>query len=331
MKHLRSLHAIAATTLVLLALTACSGAAEAEGEDPGASASSAFPVTIEVPGSGDQLTIDHEPQRIVALSSDAAIALHELGATDRIIAVPASVENSSLNPYAEEMAGVENVIAGETSPEPEQVLAWDPDLIVVTARHTGEQDASELLSATGVPVLTLTNGWSSSDAVIENLSLIGTAIGAASEAEALTAEVEEGLAAVIEQSAEAASAPSVAILSNQAQVPFINAGSSLVSELVANGGGSNVAESIGVEQTMPIQPEQLVAADPDAIMLVDVTGKGESSFDAVLGNPAVAALPAVQDGRVQLFKGKDVYALAGREIVSGSEAVLAWLHPELAE
>jgi len=327
MKHLRSLSILSALALAL-SLSACAAEPATIAEVPEIGA---FPLALEVPGVDDPLVIDEQPQRIVALSSDAAIALHELGAADRIIAVPSGAMNIALNPYADEMADVENVVAGENNPEPEQVLAWAPDLIVVTARHSGEQDASDVLSATGVPVLTLTNGWSSSDAVIENLELIGRAVGASDEAEALTAEIRNGLAGIRDRAAGAASVPTVAILSNQAQAPFINAGSSLVSELVTNGGGSNVADLTGITQTMPIQPEQLVAANPDTIMLVDVTGKGESSFDAVLGNPAVAALPAVQEGRVEMFLGRDVYALAGREVVSASAAVLAWLHPELAE
>lgn len=330
MKQLRSSFVISTAAAVLI-LSACASTDPVDNPPPQESATAAFPVAVQVPGVEEPLVISQEPQRIVALSSDAAIALHELGATDRIVAVPVAAENASLNPYAAAMAGIENVIPGENSPEPEQVLAWNPDLIVVTARHTGEQDASDVLSATGVPVLTLTNGWSSSEAVIENLAVIGKAIGASEQAESLADEISAGLSGLRERAAEAASVPTVAILSNQAHVPFINAGSSLVSELVVNGGGSNVADKIGITQTMPIQPEQLVAANPEAIMLVDVTGKGESSFDAVLANPAVAALPAVQEGRVQMFVGRDVYALAGREVVSGSAAVLDWLHPELAE
>ena len=311
---MRMIRTLSVTAALLIGLTACSSA----------------PVE-SAPADAAAGDVDEGPQRIVALSSDAAIALHELGLTDRIVAVPASAQNASLNPYADDMADIENVIPGDTSPEPEQVLAWSPDLVVVTARHTGEQDAAELLEATDVPVLTLTNGWSTSDAVIENLQLIGEATGAEGAADELVAEIEAGLDDVRAASAEAEETPSVAILSNQAAAPFINASSSLVSELVTNGGGTNVADEIGVAQTMPIQPEQLVAADPDTIMLVDVTGKGESSFDEILANPAVAALPAVQEGRVQMFMGREVYALAGREVVSGSAAVLAWLHPELAE
>lgn len=319
------LAAVALSGLLLASCAAQGPAAEAEDSADAAE----FPVTLEIPGSDESVTIEEEPQRIAVLSPDAAIALQELGAGDRIVAVPESATNDTLNAHAEELSDVPNTVPGETSPEPEQVLAWDPDLIVVTARHTGEQDASEQLSSTGVPVVALANGWSTSDAVLENLSLLGQATGAVDAADDLVAEIRAGLADVRERAGAADGAPSVAILSNQAHVPFINAGSALVSELVVNGGGENVADAVGVSKTMPVQPEQLVAADPDRIMLVDVTGKGEASFDGLLKNPAVADLAAVREGHVKMFPGHAVYGLAGREIVSGSESVLEWLHPEL--
>lgn len=324
----RLLGSALAGSLVVVLLSSCAGQ-DPDREPTAAPAAAAFPVTVEAPGA-DPLTIEDEPQRIAVLSPDAAIALHELGATDRIVAIPQSARNETLNAHAADFADVPNEVPGETSPEPEQVLAWDPDLIVVTARHTGEQDASAQLGATGVPVLSLTNGWATSAAVIENLELLGQATGAVEQAGELATEIEEGVADVRERAADAEETPSVAILSNQAHTPFINAGTSLVSEIIVNGGGENAAEAIGVQKTMPVQPEQLVAANPDRIMLVDVTGKGEGSFDSLLANPAVADLDAVRDGNVKMFSGHEVYGLAGREIVSGSEAVLAWLHPDLA-
>lgn len=325
---LRFLGSVIAGSIAVASLTSCAGE-NGESEPAPAPAAATFPVTVEVPGA-DPLTIESEPQRIAVLSPDAAIALHELGATDRLVAIPQSARNETLNAYAADLADVPNDVPGDTSPEPEQVVAWDPDLIVVTARHTGEQDASAQLGATGVPVLSLTNGWSTSTAVIENLALLGQATGTAERADALAAEIEDGVADVRERAAGAEATPSVAILSNQAHTPFINASTSLVSELVVNGGGENVAGAIGVQKTMPVQPEQLVAANPDRIMLVDVTGKGEGSFDSLLANPAVADLAAVRDGNVKMFPGHEVYGLAGREIVSGSASVLAWLHPDLA-
>ncbi|MGO2097687.1 MAG: ABC transporter substrate-binding protein [Candidatus Microbacterium stercoravium] len=313
-----------------LGLAGCS-AGTAGAEPARVAAPAAFPVEIDEPGAAEAVVIEEEPNRIAVLSPDAAIALHEIGATERVIAIPDAATSATLNPHAEQMADVEHVIGGHTSPEPEQVLAWDPDLVVITARHTGEQDASERLSAAGVPVLTLMNGWSTSDAVAENIEILGRATGLSDAADALADEIVGGVADIRERAEGAGEQPTVAILSNQAQTPFINAGSSLVADIVANGGGASAAAQIGIDKTMPVQPEQLVAMDPDCIMLVDVTGKGEASFDELLAHPAIAALPAVADDRVALFPGRQMYGLAGREVVSASERVLEWLHPDLAE
>ncbi|HHX85856.1 MAG TPA: ABC transporter substrate-binding protein [Actinomycetales bacterium] len=320
-----------AAALALAAAVTLASCSTAPGDEPAAEAAGDTTISVDVPGQDEPLVLPEEPERIVALSPDAAIALHELGLTDRLVAVPEVALNPTLNAYADEMSDVPHTLGSGTNPEPEQVASWNPDLVVVTTRHTGEQDASALLRSTGIPVLTLGNGWSSTDEVAENLALIGAATGREEEADALAAEIRDGVAGVRDRGEAAGERPTVAILSNQAHVPFINASDSLASELVTNGGGANVADAVGVRATMPVQPEQLVAADPDHIMLVDVTGKGEESFAALLHNPAVAALPAVSEGRVRLFAGRDVYGLAGRAVVTGSEQVLTWLHPDARE
>ena len=328
----RGLAAVGTVLTLSLTLAGCAGdATSSQPAETTRAANDAFPVTIEVPGVEEPLVLDEQPARIAVLSPDAAIALHQLGVTDRIIAVPESAQNPTLNPYAEAMADIEHTVGGHNNPEPELVLSWQPDLVVVTARHTGEQDAAELLTSTGVPVLTLTNRWLSSEAVLENLDLLGQATGTGDQAQTLTTEISEGLAETRTSAAEAESTPSVAVLSNQAHSPFINAAPSLVTEMVSNGGGHNAADDLSITTTMPVQPEQLVAMNPDYIMLVDVTGKGAESFDELLGNPAVAGLPAVQEERVRVFPGREMYGLAGREVVAASDSVLAWLHPELAK
>lgn len=334
MKPLR-LSLLAATIALTIGLTACTAtsATTPPQNTPHGSPTSTettYPLTLSVPGA-EPITIPAEPRRIVALSPDATVALHELGLTDRIVAIPQSARSATINPYADDFAGIENTLAADVSSEPEQILAWNPDLIVVTTRHTGEQDAFAALGSTGVPVLALTNGWSTSDAVIENLEILGEATGTTGTAADIAEEIRTGLRDLDERVALLTDKPSVVVLSNQAHVPLINADDALVSEVVRHGGGINAAATMGITQTMPVQPEQLVSMAPDSIMLIDVTGRGEASFGALLDNPAVAALPAVQEGRVKVFLARDVYAVAGRGIVSGSRAVMEWLHREPAE
>ncbi|GAA4837271.1 hypothetical protein GCM10023221_13220 [Luteimicrobium xylanilyticum] len=333
MNPLRLTSTLAAAAALTFALAGCSGSSGASTAPPaGAATTSAatagFPVTVTVPGAAP-VHLDHAPTRIAVLSPDAAVAVAELGAADRVVAVPSGATNSTLVPDPDTYAKVEHTISDDTSPDVEQILSWKPDLVVVTARHTGEKDASSQLTNAGIPVLTFTNGWSTADAITTNLTLLGKALGSPDAATKLVSTITSGVASAKTATASVSTRPKVLVLSNQAGTPFVNASSVITSQLVTLAGGVNAADAAGVHATRPVNPELIVKAAPDYIMLVDVLGKGRSSFDSMLSNPAVKALPAVENGHVKLFAARDVYGLAGREVVSGTAAVRAWIHPEL--
>ncbi|MFD0855186.1 ABC transporter substrate-binding protein, partial [Actinomadura adrarensis] len=126
--------------------------------------------------------------------------------------------------------------------------------------------------------------------------------------------------------ASAADRPKVLILSNQAARPFINDDGVITSDLVRRAGGINAATELGVRQTMPVSTEHVVKADPDAILLVDVTGKGMGSYESILNNPAVKNLDAVKNDRVRLFPAAEVYG-GGLGLLDGLDKVGSWLHP----
>ncbi|HEY0248769.1 MAG TPA: ATP-binding cassette domain-containing protein [Gryllotalpicola sp.] len=317
---------------LLLTVTGCTGTASAQKASPASARSSAttsYPLTLNVPGQSQPLTLAKQPKRIAVLSPDASIAVDELVGTSRIVAATDAAKNTTLNPRAADFSAVPHTITDDTNPNPEQVLSWKPDLVVVTARHTGEQDASSQLSAAGAPVLSLTNNWGTVQDVTDNLTLLGTALNAQAEAASLVKQINDGVAAATAKTSRISSSPSVLVLSNQAPMPFINASDVITSELITDAGGTNAATAAGAHATMPVNPEQVVKASPDYIMLVDVLGKGQSSFQSILSNPAVANLPAVKDGHVKLFQAQDVYGVAGTEIVTGIQQIMSWIHPEL--
>ena len=97
-----------------LGLAGCS-AGTAGAEPARVAAPAAFPVEIDEPGAAEAVVIEEEPNRIAVLSPDAAIALHEIGATERVIAIPDAATSATLNPHAEQMADVEHVIGIPTS------------------------------------------------------------------------------------------------------------------------------------------------------------------------------------------------------------------------
>lgn len=326
---MKSTRSVAAVTAALLALTACASDAEdgADGDTAADEAGGAFPRTVEVPGSAaGEVEIEAEPQRVAALSADAAGAVADLVGADRLVAVPANSQAPHVTRNADDLAGVEHTLPPGADADPEQVLSWDPDLVVVTARHDSEDDAEELLTQADLPVLAIHNGWASLDALSENITLLGEALGAEDRAEELTAEIADRSNAVATAAGEPDDdAPRVLVLSNQADQPFVNADSVVTADLLHRAGAVNAAGEAGVEQTRPVDPEQVVAMDPDAVLLVDVAGTGEEDFADLLDAPAVAALDAVEEEHVRVMPAAEVYASAGMGLLDGLENIAEWL------
>ncbi|PZG19308.1 ATP-binding cassette domain-containing protein [Nonomuraea aridisoli] len=201
--------------------------------------------------------------------------------------------------------------------------------VTLMGRHAhGEQDAQAVLAEAGIPMIAITNNWGTLEEVKQNLTLLGRALGTEAKAAEITAELDRRADAVAERIGAVTDRPSVAILSNQAGRPFINTADVLTSDLVKRAGGDLVADRIGLGATGPVAAEQLIAADPDAILLVDVTGKGRASYAPLLDNPAVADLAAVRDDRVKLLPARISYGVGGVHLADGLEEIARWLHPE---
>lgn len=72
-------------------------------------------------------------------------------------------------------------------------------------------------------------------------------------------------------------------------------------------------------------PEQIVRADPDAVLLVDMLGAGRDSFTPLLSNPGVSELAAVRDDRVLVLDGKRAQALGLVTATEGAQRIRDWL------
>lgn len=312
-------------------LAGCGGDSAAPDAGPASAGvpASGFPRTVQVAGSpATEVTIPAEPGRIAALSPDVAEAAIELVGAQRVIAIPASAATAALSNYPEQAATVATKLPPGTDPDPEQVIALDPDLILVTTRHGGEQDAQAVLAQAGIPMIAIGNSWGTIDAIKQNLTTLGQALGAEAKASEVIAAIDQRVSDVAAKIGSVTARPSVAILSNQTSRPFLNASTVLTSELVKRAGGDLVADRIGLRTTGPVSAEQLVNADPDAILLVDVTGRGRDSFASILDNPAVADLAAVKNGKVEVVPARLCYAVGGGHVAEGLETIAQWLHAD---
>lgn len=318
---------VAATAVALVvALGACAGAATvpADPEQQPAATDGAFPRTVEVPagpaGEAWQLVVPSEPRRIAALSYETAELVAALGLADRLVAVPQAVQNPALTNHPEHMSEVTYTVPTESETDPEAIIAQRPDLVLLSPRHGLETGAGAALEAAGIPVLILPNTWSDAEDMVTNILLVGEATGTDAIADALATAIAAGLTATTVERA-----PRVLVLSNQAGRAFVTAGTAFPLELLRLSGAVDVSAELGVERTGPITAEQVVQADPDGILLIDMNGSEERLFAELLNNPAVAGVRAVSAERMLLVAGREVQALGLGATVDGLERLREWV------
>ena len=324
----RTRTAIAAAVLVLL-LGGCAAGTPDDAEHHVEKASSDWPRTITVPGAtgheSTMLELAAPPERIAALDYESTETIAELGLAEHLVLIPEAVLNPALGSHLDELQGIEGTFPVAMEVDAETVISSAADLVVTSPRHGNEAPIVDVLERAGIPVLELPRSWDTSDSLLENIRLIGEATGAETAADALAARIGDGLATASAKTKIEEGNPGVVVLTNQAGRPFVTAGEAFPVELIERAGARNLAAELGIERTGPLTAEQLITLDPDGILLIDMNGSGDRMFAELLGNPAVAALPAVADQRLLTIAGKQVQALGLAGTVDGLHELTEWV------
>ncbi|MBX3311591.1 MAG: ABC transporter substrate-binding protein [Microbacteriaceae bacterium] len=327
--RIRSTISKSAAVFVALSLliTGCASSPTSENDATASDSDSAWPRTIEVPAGSatpaSTLELDSAPMRIAALDYESAETIAALGLSDRLVLISEAVLNPALGGHIEELSSVETTFSVAMEIDAETVIATAPDLVVMSPRHTNDLPISEVLQDANIPVLQLPEPWRNSAALVANIGLIGLATGNEEEADELAEGIRTGLDEATVQASE--DAPRVLIINNQAGRPFVTAGQAYPLELLELAGAVNIAEELGVDRSAPINVEELVQANPDGIVLVDMNGTGDRMFSELLSNPAVASLKAVSDDRLLHIEGKQVQALGLNNTVEGLTILADWV------
>jgi iron complex transport system substrate-binding protein len=99
--------------------------------------------------------------------------------------------------------------------------------------------------------------------------------------------------------------------------------------LVELAGGDSVASDHGWNQAVAADPELIVDANPDVILVQDFHGAGLDPFTELLENPALADVTAIADDHVELVDAATTSGTAGSRIGEGLAEIAGLLHPEL--
>ncbi len=304
--------------VLALVLGACSGAVPASPPSsptlapPSAAATAtptAAPVTI-LDDAGRTVTLAAPPARIVTSAPSATELAFALGLGDAVVAVD---KYSNYPPEAASKASIGSYI----EPDLEAIVGARPDLVVVTGVHLAELVPA--LEARDIPTVVL--DARNIEGVYADLLLLGRATGRREQAETLVDALRARVAAV--ERAIAGAEPVRTFYEIDPTLYTAGPGT-FIDDLIRRAGGTNVAA--GAATAYPqLSAEEVVAADPEAIILADEAAG--VSPDAVRARSGWAGVSAVRSGRIAVLD-PDIGSRPGPRIVDALEAIARILHPD---
>jgi len=257
-----------------------------------------FPVTV-ISDAGPT-TIEAPPVRIAALSATHVEMLYALGAGDRIVAV------DLFSNFPEDAAAKAQLDAFNLNVE--EVIATDPDLVVLSFDPVG---ALEALESLGIPTLLLGTATTIESAYLQ-MAVLGSATGLETESEALVKAVSEGIAEVVAATGDAGQG--LAYYHESDPFTFYTPTSlSFIGQIYGLFGMENIADAApdAAGQTFPqLTPEYIVDSDPTIIFSTDPSGDVSVYTDRV----GWGSMSAVTSGAVA-FLDADIASRWGPRLV----------------
>lgn len=308
--------------VVLLIVSACAASPQAtavRAEQPVTGSAAPFPRTV-TDDSGREVTIEAPPERIVSLAPSNTEIVCALGACDRLVGV------TDFDDFPAEVSEVPKVVV-QTQVDLERLVAAEPDLVLAAGNELTPSSVIQQIDGLGVPVLVIYP--ESLAEVYADIQLVADALDRRAEADRLVDELRLRVATV-EAAVEGASRPRALYEVFHAEGTTYTAGegSFLASLLEIAGADPVTGDAEGV-----MEAEELVAADPDLILLgtasYDPTlAAPEAALAAVRARPGWSELAAVREGNVIPYLEDIVTTRPGPRIVDGLEALARAIHPD---
>lgn len=309
-------------SLLVLLLAACAPAPSSSVEPTPTGSpvpvQSAYPLTL-TDDAGREITLPEAPTRIVSLAPSNTEMVCALDACDALVGV------TDFDAYPAQVAEVTDVVIGG-SVDVEKVVAAQPELILAGGNGLTPNTVIDQLTDLGYPTLALYPN--TLDEIYDDISLIGAAIDARPAAAELVASMQVRAAAVAAAVA-GAERPRVFYEVSVYEGTIYTAGQdSFIASLISIAGGDPIT---GDPVSTAIQLEDLIAADPELILLGDAAYDQSVTPEAVAARVGWADMTAVATGRVVVMLDDLVITRPGPRAVDGLEALARAIHPDLVD
>jgi iron complex transport system substrate-binding protein len=269
---------------------------------------------------GNTITLEQYPQAIVSLSPSTTEILFAIGAGEQVVG------RDDMSLYPEEAQTVESIgsLWGELPTE--AILAMEPDLVVAAQIIAPEN--VQALQDLGLNVYWQANP-ADFDGLYDNLCDFAVLTGHVDETEALIADLQSRVDAVLTTVAEADSTPSVfyELDATDPANPWTTGSGTFIDYIITLAGGTNAAAALEGDFAQ-ISAEELIAVNPDVILLADALYG--TTPESVAERPGWDAIAAVLNGAVYPID-PNIMSVPGPRLVNGLEETARLLHPELFE
>jgi iron complex transport system substrate-binding protein len=272
----------------------------------------AFPVTL-TDDEGTSVTILAEPQKIVSLTPASTEILFAIGAGSR---VAGKVEDVAKYPPEAESVPV---VATFAAVDVERIVALGADLVVSGGAGLTQGAAVEQLRRANIPVIVTYP--TSVEGALAGIRLVGAAVGDADPANELADSMNEQIEG-LSTLALTDDPPRVFYEIDVTGGIFTPPADSIYGEMLSLAG----ADPISGDANYSISLEELVAADPEVILLGDAA-YGVTA-ESVAARAGWSGMTAIKNGRIVPIDDI-VVTRPGPRLVDGLAALIKAIQPDL--
>lgn len=251
---------------------------------------------------GIAVKIPHKPQRIVTLAIYTDQITLGLVHSNRMAAINKYLDDPKESTIVEKAKKIKYKV---TNPGTEQMLSWQPDLIIATAWTPIEM--IEAYSELGIPVIVCNQG-NNYEEIQECVSLISEAVGEKEKGRQMLARMNEELTQTKEKLKNIPQNERKKVLLISVMTDFGGIGSCF-DDMCKHAGVINSMATAGIKNGQNLTKEMIIKCNPDVIFLPNYDNHGsfdiQEFVDSYLKDPAMKTVPAIKNN--ELYVPRDCY------------------------
>ena len=272
-----------------------------------------FPMTA-TDATETEVTVNGEPQRVVALGASTAQIMWELGAQEKVVGMPVNPTTAYLN-GSQSRTGIYQ--ADQFTVATEQVVGLEPDIVL--APNIIPNETVEQLRGAGLTVYKFDFASSLGD-VYDEINRTGQLIGTCEQANETVTNTTSQVNTI--RSAVEGEDRQRVLYGADLSAGYVAGNGTFIHQVVETAGGDNIAANAGIQGYQQISPETVAQRDPEWIIVSNASTIPE-------GEPW-ASTTAVQEDQV-IEVNSNLISQPAPRVVTPMVAIARQLHPQAME